>query len=149
MEKEGDHNSPKARKTFLYSMIAMAVVAVLCYLFGAMGIANLTVFIMLFVALNKYVFTGWIAKFQNSILPRMMNGYENVLRWMLKGRRPIMVMVGMVVLLFLSIAATIARKPKVDFFPKGDPNFIYTYIVLPVGTDQSATDSITRACDPW
>jgi multidrug efflux pump subunit AcrB len=144
MEKEGDQNSPKARKTFLYSMIVMAVIAAICYLAGSMGVANVIVFVMLFVALNKYVFTGWIATFQNRILPRFMNGYESLLRWMLKGRRPVMVMVGMVVLLFLSIALTIARKPKVDFFPKGDPNFIYTYIVLPVGTDQATTDSVTK-----
>ena len=30
------------------------------------------------------------------------------------------------------------------FFPKGDPNFVYTYIRLPIGTDQRVTDSITN-----
>jgi multidrug efflux pump len=147
MAKDENPNPAKARKTFLYSMIAMAVFAGLCYLAGWIGVANVTVFIMLFIALNKYIFTGWIATFQNRILPKMMNGYESVLRWMLKGSRPVMVMVGMVVLLFLSIALTVARKPKVDFFPKGDPNFIYTYIVLPVGTNQATTDSVTKVVE--
>ena len=30
------------------------------------------------------------------------------------------------------------------FFPSGDPNFIYAYIRMPIGTDQVVTDSITR-----
>jgi multidrug efflux pump subunit AcrB len=39
------------------------------------------------------------------------------------------------------------RAPKVDFFPKADPNFVYTYIALPVGTDQKYTDSITKVVE--
>ncbi len=145
MEKEGDvQNSPKARKTFLIAMAVLAVIAGICYLAGGVGLGNFMVFIMLFIALNKYVFTKWIHGFQNSVLPAMMNGYENVLRWMLKGYRPIGVMIGMVVLLILSVVVTVIRSPKIDFFPQGDPNFIYTYIVLPVGTDQTVTDSITH-----
>ncbi|HRQ52281.1 MAG TPA: efflux RND transporter permease subunit, partial [Agriterribacter sp.] len=30
------------------------------------------------------------------------------------------------------------------FFPKADPNFIYVYLKLPVGTDVDYTDSVTR-----
>ncbi|MEJ7660774.1 MAG: hypothetical protein WKG07_14725 [Hymenobacter sp.] len=30
---------------------------------------------------------------------------------------------------------------KVDFFPKGDPKFIYTYLKMPVGTRVEVTDS--------
>ena len=30
------------------------------------------------------------------------------------------------------------------FFPKGDPNFIFAYISMPIGTDQVVTDSITH-----
>ena len=37
-----------------------------------------------------------------------------------------------------------ARKPKVDFFPKGDPKFIYSYLKMPVGTRVEVTDSVAR-----
>jgi multidrug efflux pump subunit AcrB len=57
---------------------------------------------------------------------------------------PQFLLVGAFALLFLSIGLTAARKPKVDLFPKADPNFVYTYITLPVGTDQNYTDSITQ-----
>jgi multidrug efflux pump subunit AcrB len=34
--------------------------------------------------------------------------------------------------------------PKVEFFPKGDPNFVNVYITLPVGTDQDYTNEVTK-----
>jgi multidrug efflux pump subunit AcrB len=33
------------------------------------------------------------------------------------------------------------------FFPQGDPNFAYVYLVLPVGTDQTVTDSMTQVLE--
>ena len=36
------------------------------------------------------------------------------------------------------------RKPEVVFFPKGDPNFVYVYASLPVGTKPEATDSVAK-----
>jgi multidrug efflux pump subunit AcrB len=35
----------------------------------------------------------------------------------------------------------------VEFFPKGDPNFIYVYLKLPVGTSVNYTDSITNVIE--
>ncbi|WP_199200292.1 efflux RND transporter permease subunit [Adhaeribacter arboris] len=140
-------NPVKARKTFLYSMIGMAVFAGICYLAGFRGVGNLTVFIMLFVALNKYVFTSWINSFQTKVLPKFMNLYERTLRGVLKGSRPWMVLGTVIFLLILSVVFTIVRQPKVDFFPSGDPNFVYAYLTLPVGTDQSVTDSLTKVVE--
>ena len=36
------------------------------------------------------------------------------------------------------------RKVPVVFFPKGDPNFIFVYLKLPVGTNVDYTDSVTH-----
>ncbi|QMU30491.1 efflux RND transporter permease subunit [Adhaeribacter radiodurans] len=140
-------NPVKARKTFLYTMIGMAVFAGICYLAGFRGVGNLTIFIMLFVALNKYVFTSWINSFQTKVLPKFMNLYERTLRSVLKGSRPWMVLGSIVFLLILSVVFTVIRQPKVDFFPSGDPNFVYAYLTLPVGTDQSVTDSLTKVVE--
>lgn len=143
MGKEGNENPVKARKTFLYTMIGMAVFALLCYVIGWRGVGNLTVFIMLFIALNKYVFTGWINSFQNKALPKFMNLYERTLRSVLQGSRPWLVIGTVVFLLIASFVVTGLRSPKVVFFPQGDPNFAYAYLTLPVGTDQAVTDSLT------
>ncbi|MHA6246383.1 efflux RND transporter permease subunit [Pontibacter sp. CAU 1760] len=136
--------SPKARRRFaLVNGIALAV-AVVLYLVGWYGTANLIVLGVLLVALNKYVFTGLINGFQNNLLPRFMNGYERLLRWMLVGKRPVGVFAGVWVLLLLSFVLIGVRSPKVVFFPESDPNFVYTYINMPIGTDQAVTDSVTK-----
>jgi len=58
--------------------------------------------------------------------------------------RPIWVVLSVIGLFIFSIIFTGIRKPPVVFFPQGDPNFIFTYITLPIGTDQRVTDSITN-----
>jgi len=52
-------------------------------------------------------------------------------------------MLAMVVLLVGSFVITSVSNSKTILFPTGDPQYIYTYIKLPVGTDVSVTDSIT------
>jgi multidrug efflux pump subunit AcrB len=47
-------------------------------------------------------------------------------------------------LLIFSFVFLGIRKVPVVFFPKGDPNFIFVYLKLPVGTNVDYTDSITR-----
>ncbi|MBC3540933.1 efflux RND transporter permease subunit [Rufibacter sediminis] len=141
------HNPEKERKNFRLSMLIMGGLALLSFAFGWIGIGSLVVVLMAFVALNKFVFTGWINKFQTRALPAFMTRYERLLRWMLVGRRPYKVVGFVVALLFVSFIVTGLRAPKVVFFPQGDPNFIYTYITMPVGTDQSVTDSITKVVE--
>src|SRR5436190_4382850 len=38
-------------------------------------------------------------------------------------------------------------KIKTDFFPSGDPNIIYVYLKMPVGTKTETTDSITNVLE--
>ncbi|MGG2334292.1 hypothetical protein, partial [Salmonella enterica] len=49
-----------------------------------------------------------------------------------------------VVLLILSGLILAATHPIVEFFPNGEPNFVYIYNKLPMGTDAEVTDSITQ-----
>ncbi len=63
---------------------------------------------------------------------------------MLFRRKPALMLASVFGLLILSFIITGIRSPKVVFFPQSDPNFIYTYINMPIGTDQTVTDSVTR-----
>ncbi|HEY4650540.1 MAG TPA: efflux RND transporter permease subunit, partial [Pontibacter sp.] len=147
MKKE--HAAPTARsnKRFLIIIGVAVVVAVLFYIVGSWGTANLIMLAVVLVALNRFVLTGLIARFQNNVLPRFMAGYERLLRWMLVGWRPVGVFAGIIGLLILSVVLVAVRSPKVVFFPDSDPNFVYTYIQLPVGTDQVVTDSVTQVVE--
>jgi multidrug efflux pump len=147
MGKSGSEDPGKARKTFLYTMGGMAAFAALCYAVGWFGLANFTVLAMLLVALNKFLFTRLIHRFQNRTLPAFMNLYERTLRQVLKGSRPYWTLAIVVALLIFSFILTGIRQPKVVFFPDSDPNYVYTYLNMPVGTDQAVTDSLTRVIE--
>ncbi|MCJ8165438.1 efflux RND transporter permease subunit [Pontibacter sp. E15-1] len=139
--------SPRARRRFaILNGVALAV-AVVCYIIGWYGTANVLVLAVLLVALNKYVFARMIHGFQHSVLPRFMNSYERLLRWMLVGKRPIWMFAGVWALLLLSFVMIGIRSPKVVFFPEADPNFVYTYINMPIGTDQAVTDSVVKVVE--
>src|ERR1700759_2047925 len=99
---------------------------------------------MLLIVLNKYLFEGWIHGFQNRALPWIMGHYENLLRWALTGRRPVGLLAGTFGLLIFTIVFFVMRQVPVVFFPQGDPNQIYVYLRLPVGTNVDYTDSITH-----
>ena len=141
------NNTPRARKTFRIVLGVITLVALLFYVLGSVGMGNLLVFLVLIILLNKYLFTRWIHAFQSNVLPRFMNQYERLLRWMLAGKKPYFVLATVLFLLFFSIFLTIVRSPNIVFFPSGDPDFIYTYIKMPVGTDQNVTDSITNVVE--
>ena len=69
---------------------------------------------------------------------------QKLISWLIVGYRPVWTVLSMFVLLFVTIFLLGVVKPKVIFFPSGEPDFIYIYNVLPVGTDARITDSVTR-----
>ncbi len=140
----GDVDEKKGKKNFKIALIAVGVLALIFYISGARWLGNLAIFIDLFLVLNKFVFNKWIHSFQNKILPAVMRGYSNVLRKILKGNMPYYTLIAIFLLLVFSVVLVGIRAPKVVFFPSGDPNFVYTYIEMPIGTDISITDSVTR-----
>ncbi|MEI9809319.1 MAG: hypothetical protein WDO16_16435 [Bacteroidota bacterium] len=111
---------------------------------GATFVGNILLFIMILVLLNRYFFDGWIHSFQNRALPWIMGHYESLLRWAVKGWRPVWLLIGAVGTFFFSIFFFAIRGVPVVFFPDGDPNQIYVYVKLPTGTRVEYTDSITR-----
>ncbi|MCW3107600.1 MAG: efflux transporter permease subunit [Segetibacter sp.] len=108
---------------------------------------NLLIFFALLILLNTYVFDALIHKFQNNALPWIMGHYESLLRWALLGWRPVHLLLGTAGLFFLSLFIFVARKVPVVFFPQSDPNQVYVYLKLPVGTSVDYTDSITRSLE--
>jgi multidrug efflux pump len=110
-------------------------------------LGNLVLLFVILAILNKFVFEKLIHSFQNKALPSIMSRYERGLRWSLKGWRPAWLLVATFVLLLFSLFLFSARKVQVVFFPKGDPNQIYVYLKLPVGTNVDYTDSVTRVLE--
>jgi len=145
-ENETDKSSKSAifKKKGFWAAILLGV---LLDLIGAPFWGNLLLFFMVLVVLNKYVLDDAIHNFQNKVLPYIMNRYESLLRWALHGWRPVYLLLSTIGLLIFSVFLFAVSKVPVQFFPKGDPNQIFVYAKLAVGTDVIYTDSITKVLE--
>jgi multidrug efflux pump len=122
----------------------IAVASLPFYLLSLPGIANFMVFIAISFLLHNLFGYKVLRKFQSHFIPAMMRRYENLLIWVLKGRRPGYMLWGMIGLFVFTMILNNIVKPKVVFFPDNEPNTVNTYIKMPVGTDINVTDSISR-----
>ncbi len=145
MKPEGkEYEKPKKAIWTNKWFVLFAIVGVFLHLAGMHGTANFLLMMALLMVFNAYVLNGAIHAFQKRVLPALMNRYEKLLKWILVGWRPVWAFTSLFLLFFISILLLMARGNKSTFFPSGDPNFIYVYIKLPVGTDIKFTDSITH-----
>lgn len=91
---------------------------------------------------------GMVNYFQAKILTRWERGYERLLRFALKGKRPYVIALGTVVLLFVTFGgfggSIASQRTKIEFFPDNTPNQIIVYIEYPQGTDIDKTNEITK-----
>ena len=127
----------KVKKTLIYFGIA----AVLGYLVG-FAVGNFVVIIALFYLLQHFVLEKTIRKFQNHTWPKAQEKYTKFLEWTL--HRPYAILGSTLGLLIFSIVLTGLIPPRFVFFPSSDPNFVYVYTSLPVGTDQAYTNEVTK-----
>ncbi len=149
--EEAKSEEPKSamfkKKTF-WLPIAFGI---LLDIMGATFLGNLLIFFMILVVANKYFITSAIEAFQEKILPAMMNTYERILRRSLSGWRPVKLLIGTIVLFIVSLIVFIISintgRVGIEFFPKGDPNQVYVYLKLPVGTQVGYTDSVTKVLE--
>ncbi len=148
---EGEEKEKKSdvfKKPSFWIPVALGIVL---DLMGATFLGNLIIFFMLLVLLNRFVLEDAIHGFQNRVLPWIMGHYENLLRWALAGWRPVWLLLGTIALLIFSfIVFSIGLSTNrigITFFPKADPNQLYVYLKLPVGTNVEYTDSVTRTLE--
>jgi multidrug efflux pump subunit AcrB len=145
MKQEGKEYEKPRHKVFTNKWFIVFIIAgILMHLGGSHGLANFSLLMALLMVFNAYVLNGLIHAFQKKVLPRLMNAYEKLLRWVLQGWRPVAMFVALFGIFALSFFLLQLRGNKQVFFPFGDPNFIYVYVKMPVGTDVKHTDSITH-----
>ncbi|MEJ7644354.1 MAG: efflux RND transporter permease subunit [Chryseolinea sp.] len=142
-----DHSRVKVTRGFKITTVVFAAIALIFYLMGSFGMGNLVVFFYLLYVLHKFVLEEVISNFQTKGWPRVQKGYTNMIAWCLVRYRPLGVIGAVIALFIFAIIFTAIRQPPVGFFPKGDPNFIFTYIRMPIGTDQVVTDSVTKVVE--
>lgn len=145
-EEEG-HREPKSaifKKPLLWIFV---IAGIGLDVSGQTFLGNLLIFFALLMLLNRFVLDGMIKRFQHRVLPWIMSHYESLLRWALKGWRPVHLLLGTVGLMIFSFMLFSANTPPPNQFPNGDPGQIYVYIKLPVGTNVERTNEVTRGVE--
>ena len=142
MEPE-DHSikKPSFDKGVRKNLLIFLGFSILGYLIN-FGIGNLVVFVGLLYLLNHFYLNNAIRNFQTNIWPRAQNKYVTLLKWALSWPRAMMY--GTVGLFIFTLLLVSVVSPKIVFFPKSDPNFVYVYIQLPVGIDQAYTNEVVK-----
>lgn len=167
MTKE-DHSSASTKsgffKRYKWAVLVCTIIAIIGHILGTIvsrnpfsdfplsgpalhGIANFALFFLILILLFHFVIESAIQSFQDQLWPYVTKTYKNVLSTLIKGYRPIVVLISTIVMLIATVIIFIASNPKVDFFPKGEPNFAYIYCKLPNGTAVEVTDSITKTIE--
>jgi multidrug efflux pump subunit AcrB len=143
----GGEKKSKITRGFKITAVVFGAVALLFYVVGAFGMGNFTLTLFALYALHHFILENVVKGFQNNVWPRVQETYKRALGWCLQGWKPMGVIGVVIFLFFFSIIFTAIRQPPVTFFPQGDPNFIFAYVRMPIGTDQTVTDSITQVVE--
>jgi multidrug efflux pump len=136
----GEKSDPK--KGLKVTLIIFGIVIALSYLSGNIGVGNFALLILLLNLLNRYYMKKRIEKFMSQTWPKVQERYKRMLTWCL--HRPWQMIMGTVAIFIFSVVLLIFRHGPISYFPQADPNFVFVYTSLPVGTDQAYTDSVTK-----
>jgi multidrug efflux pump len=137
----------KERSTWRSQMpwiIGFGIAAIISYIMHHFAIANFCVFAILMVILYLFVLERAIHAWQDNIWPRFVNSYKNSLHFFTSRTGAIVMPFATLALLIVSIGIFIVAKVPIDFFPSGEPNFVFIYTKLPMGIDAQVTDSISK-----
>lgn len=131
-------------KNNIIAMVIMGVAAVLFYVQGSTWIGNSLIITIILVLSNLLLLRPGTRVFQARFLPALEAGYERFVHWALTGWKPIVLLVSMVGLLFLSLVLFGIFTPKVIFFPQSDPQYVNVFVEMPIGTDIQATNELVK-----
>jgi multidrug efflux pump subunit AcrB len=145
--KMEDEDAPVNKRNVFKTTGLIILITIPFYLLGARGIGNFGVFVAVSFLGHELFGYKVFRNFQNTLLPALMRKYENTLKWVLKGRRPAIMLGGMIALFVFTMILNNIVKPKVVFFPDNEPNTINTFIKMPVGTQIDVTDSVARLAE--
>lgn len=145
--KHDDEDRPVALPKLLKITAGIALGALPFYLLKHPGFGNFILFIAISILLHNLFGYKVLRKFQTNSIPAMMRRYESTLVWVLKGKRPVIIVWSMIGLFVFTMFLNNIVKPKVVFFPDNEPNTINAFIKLPVGTQIEITDSIAHIAE--
>ena len=106
----------------------------------------------IFVSINFWIYRLFLRKlansFQSKFLPILDANYEKLLKIILVGKRPYLIILSTflsLILAFMSFGKSVSsQRTSIEFFPDEDPRQIIVYVEYPEGTDISKTNRIAK-----
>ncbi len=144
-----DEKSLPRKSLIRISLIMLPIGLLILFLGGSIrGFGSLILTTIALMWVYKYVLHRAAEIFQRRFLTWLENKYRNFLGWALRGRKPIVFVGGIFLLLiatFMAFGGSVgAGRTAIEFFPDNKPNQIITYIEYPEGTDIKKTNAITK-----
>ncbi len=142
-----DRKTPKRKSDTRLHIVALIliIVGILSHIGGMKAMGNFAFLLAILGYLNRFFIGPILIKgFQEKFQPLLMKSYRWTLDVCLRGKRPYWIISSMFALLVFVVILFGMFPPKVNFFPDSEPDNIYTYIKLPIGTDAKVTDSVTK-----
>lgn len=131
-------------RNFWVTTLVLALSVGIGYAVG-FGAGNFMLTMFSLFLLNKFVLADASEYFQNKAWPKVQDLYARMMKHLIKtNARAASLLVATLFLLFFSFFLVGKYPPSVVFFPIAEPNFAFTYIKLPVGTDIKYTNEVCK-----
>lgn len=139
-----DDGRKKSNKRKIIVALSLIGIAIVCYFARSFTAANLLMIFGLFILLNIFFLSPAADWFQKYGLVKLENGYERLLSFALRGKKPYFFFAGTFLLLVFSGILLYVSAPKVNFFPVNEPDYINVFVQEPIGTDIEQTNNFTQ-----
>ncbi len=141
-KKEG---SQKMNRTRVFIIVGiLSLLAILFYLAHIPIVGSILAISAVVTFLNYLIFFDVSVWFQNVFLVKLENTYLVFLKFALHGKRPLLFLLGTILLMIVTIQFMKARQPEVTLFPVNEPKYFMVKSEMPIGSDIMATDSVSR-----
>ena len=136
----------RARRFWIMNVVG-ALLSLLLIFSPFTAVGSLIGIIVIIRIVHRYALKPFSFFFQRRILSRIENGYVRLLTYALHWPRPLFFFFGMFGLLILTMMYFGAASPKMTFFPDSVPNYVNVFIEMPLGTDITTTNEVTRVIE--
>lgn len=147
MKMEQDDKGLPAKRHWFWVSVLVALGLLFVFAFNNLALGNIFFLLAIIGVLYKYVLMPGSINFQEKALPWMENGYSNFVRFAIKGKRPIVIFLAMLVLMVFSMINYFGSNPKVLFFPENEPQYVNVFIEMPLGTDIEETNAFSQVLE--
>jgi len=141
LEAEGQRNGSPKR---FWIITGILFILGILFLFAVRWLGSLLLFFAFFNPFYRYLVKPLADRFQYRTMVKVENGYRRFLQLILKGKRPVLLFFGLLVMMFVTMMVYFGSNPKVLFFPENEPLYVNVYVETPLGTDITETDALTR-----